>query len=324
MRSLRLFARYRIYLLLAAVCAIMAASAPNFASAFNAGTILKSASAHLLPAAGLTFVLVVGQIDLSFGACMTLGGMLAIGLEPSLGWPGGIAVAVLAGLGIGLANGALVTVARVNSFIATLGTMIIVQAAAKIYCHGGTLAVHDFRLHHWLDGALLTVLCPRALICIGLALALAALLHWTTIGRGFLLVGANPSTAWFAGLRPDRYVAGAFVLCGALSALGGAIFAASACAANPTMGDNSLMLVIAAVIIGGTSMKGGRGSVAASMAAVFMLVALIDGLSCFGAGFEAQLIASGSVMAGVVLYDAFVARRHELRRGARPHLMRSG
>jgi len=104
-------------------------------------------------------------------------------------------------------------------------------------------------------------------------------------------VGGNQQTAWYAGLNVQRCLIGAFVLSAVLSTLGGAVIAMSEAGANPTMGDNSLMTIVAAVIIGGTSMRGGKGSLAGTMIALVALAALINGLSCRGEGFEVQLMA---------------------------------
>lgn len=312
--------RLRIYLLCAAVFAVMGLIAPHFLTLSNFSAILKGTSSNLYAAIGLTIVLIAGQLDLSIGAVMTLGGMLAIGLEPRLGWGGSFAVASLCGAAVGLTNGLLVTKARISSFIVTLGAMTILSGLVNIYGKGGTLFVSDFSFADRLDpaGAILT---PRVLLSLGAVALFAFLLKNTAQGRAVYLTGSNPKMAWHAGLSVDALVTAAFTISGTLSAFGGAIFAASLVSANPTMGDRSLMPVIAACIIGGTSMKGGKGSVIESAVAVFTLVALINGLACLGAGFEAQQIASGAVLASVVAYDAWRAAVTARTRGQRKDLL---
>ncbi len=312
--------RNRVYLLCAAVLILMGVVAPHFITTQNTSAILKGTSTNIYAAIGFTLVLLSGQLDLSIGTTMTLGGMIAIGLQPRLGWAGSFAMAIMAGASVGLVNGLLVTKARVNSFIVTLGTMTILGGVINLYSKGGTLFVSDFALADALDpaGRLVT---PRVILSLIILAAFALFLSRTRVGRGFFLTGANPQTAWYSGLRVNAYVMGAFVISGTLCALGGAVFAASLSSVNPTMGDSSLMLVIAAVIIGGTSMRGGSGSVIKSAIALLTLVALVNGLSCMGAGFEVQLIASGAVLASVVFYDAYRAAQQDQIRGQRKELM---
>jgi ribose transport system permease protein len=310
-------ARRRIWLLLLAVWGVMAACAPHFATGPNTASILKAAATHLPAAIGLTLVMVAGQLDLSFGSAMSLAGMVTVTLQPKLGWSGAMGVALACGALLGTVNGLLVARARVNSFIATLGTMTIVQGLVNILSRGGTLAVEEFAAGDWLEGPWLSVLCPRAALAALLVVAFELLLQRTRWGRNLLLVGANATTARYAGLNAPGYLQAAFTLSGLLAAFGGALFAVSVSSANPLMGESSLMVVIAAVIIGGTSMQGGRGSVVASAAAVLALVSLSSGLSCMGARPEAQMLASGLVLGASVLYDAWMARAARLRKGSR-------
>jgi ABC-type sugar transport system substrate-binding protein len=183
------------------------------------------------------------------------------------------------------------------------------------------LSADDFALSDWMEPPFLPLLTPRILIVVALVLAVEALLRRTPVGRGFFLVGGNAATAWQAGLPVDRYVTGAFVLSGMFSALGGALFSISLNSATTNMGVSSLMIVVAAVIIGGTSMKGGKGSVFKSMIALIALTMLTNGFSAMGAGFEIQKITGGLVLAGVILYDAWFEKRREEARGRRHELM---
>jgi ribose transport system permease protein len=308
-------------LLAVAIIGLMSAVAPNFATQGNAASIFRASATHVPVAVGLTLVMVAGQLDLSFGAGMSWAGMVTIGLQPSLGWAGAIAVALASGALLGLANGALVVKGRVNSFIATLGTMTVVQAMVNIASKGGTLAAQDFAAGDWLEGALLGVLCPRVLLGLLIVVLAEVVLLSTRPGRNLLLVGANATTAWFAGISVPAYVLAAFAVSGILAAVGGTLFAVSVSSANPLMGEGSLMLVIAAVIIGGTSMQGGRGSAVQSAVAVVALVSLTNGMSCLGARPETQLLASGLVLGASVMYDALAVRAANLRKGQRADLL---
>jgi ribose transport system permease protein len=314
--------RYRVYLLLAGIFTVMGTIAPNFLAPGNFANILKAAGINLLAGAGFTIVMISGQLDLSIGSAMTLGGMMAVGLQPHLGWAGGFAVALACGAAVGLVNGALVAKARINSFIVTLGTMIILQNTVFIYCKGGTIPAGTFELSDWLQRPLAAGLTPQILLPLLVTGLLAVFLRHTAAGRGFYLLGGNPQTAWYSGLPVDRYVIGAFVLSGVLSAMGGAIVAMSEAGANPTLGDNSLMTIVAAVIIGGTSIQGGKGSLGGTTVALAALAALVNGLSCRGEGYEVQLMAGGVVLASIILYDAQALARRQRKRGQRKDLLR--
>ncbi|WOO39535.1 substrate-binding domain-containing protein [Rubellicoccus peritrichatus] len=314
-------AENRIYLVLIAIFALMASLAPNFLTWNNQTSIMKGMSLQALPAIGFTIVMITRQLDLSIGSVLTLGGMLTVGLQPQLGWGGSIAVAVAAGCAVGYLNGFLVTKAKVDSFIATLGTMIIVQGFVYQYSGGDTLVVENFALGDWMESSFLPLLSPRILLVILIVLVFEAFLKKTSMGRAFYLVGGNATTAWHAGIPVDRYVTSAFVISGGLSALGGALFSISINSATTTMGVTSLMVVVAAVIIGGTSMNGGKGSVFKSMIALIALTMLANGFSAMGAGWEIQKITGGLVLASVILYDAWVQYRKEQVKGQRHELL---
>lgn len=299
----------------------MAIAAPHFFTLSNQTTILKGMSLSMPAAIGFTVVMICGQLDLSIGTNLTLGGMMAIGLQPHWGWGGSILAALLCGLLVGFINGVLVAKVKVDSFIATLGTMTITQGLIYMFCHGGTLTLDSFQFGTWMETPFLPLLSPRIFITIILVSIAEFLLLRTHAGRNIYLVGGNPATAWNAGLPVDRYIIGAFVASGFLACLGGVLFGIGINSAMPTMGNNSLMEVVAAVIIGGTSMSGGRGSVVKSMVALIALTMLYNGLECLGAGWEIRKIASGFVLASVVLFDARAAARQRTMRGCRHELL---
>jgi ribose/xylose/arabinose/galactoside ABC-type transport system permease subunit/ABC-type sugar transport system substrate-binding protein len=314
-------ARQRIYLMLGAVFAVLAWTAPNFTNAHNIMSIFKATSLYALVATGFTIVMICGQLDLSIGSVVTLGGLITIGMQSQVGWAGAILAAAFAGAVVGAANGLLVTRIKVNSFIATLGTMIIVQGIVLRISGGRTLTVDTFVLGTFLEQTMLWVFSPRIVITALIVIAFEVFLQRTPWGRALYMIGGNTSTAFHAGLPVNVYTIGAFVLSGLLAGLAGALFSITINSAPPTMGANSLMIVVAAVIIGGTSMAGGRGSVFKSMIALLVLSALFNGLSCLGAGYEIRQIASGVVLAGVIVLDAYVLALRNRTKGQRRELL---
>ncbi len=313
--------RQRIYLMLVVVFAILAWGAPNFANAHNIMSIFKAASLYALVATGFTIVMICGQLDLSVGSVVTLGGFVTICLQPRIGWSGGIALAAGVGALVGAVNGLLVTRVKVNSFIATLGTMIIVQGLVFRLSGGRTLTVDTFALGSFLETTTLWVLSPRIIMTVLIVIAFEVLLQRTPWGRAIYMIGGNKSTAFHAGLPVGAYTFAAFSISGLLAGLAGSLFSITINSAPPTMGANSLMIVVAAVIIGGTSMAGGRGSMLKSMIALLVLSALFNGLSCLGAGYEIRQITSGIVLAGVIVLDAYMVVIKNRTKGQRRELL---
>ncbi|MGD0090085.1 MAG: substrate-binding domain-containing protein [Planctomycetota bacterium] len=313
--------RYRVYLLLIGISLAMSVIAPNYLTTGNLRNIFKAAATNIPALAGFTVVMIAGQLDLSVGAIMTLGGMLAIGLEPGLGLAGSCAVALLSGTALGACNGVLVAVAKINSFIVTLGSMIMVRNIVFIYGRSGTILARSFEVADWCQRPLVLGVPPEILLPFGVVAVLSVALTQTPWGRGFYLLGGNRQTAWYSGLNVTWYTVSAFALSGSLSALGGSIVAIGAAGANPYLGDNSLMLIVAAAIVGGTAMQGGQGSLLQTGIALLALTALTKGLDCCGAGHEIHLLASGVVLALVIVFDAYALRKREALRGQRRALM---
>jgi ribose/xylose/arabinose/galactoside ABC-type transport system permease subunit/voltage-gated potassium channel Kch len=256
-------------------------------------------SLNALVAAGFTVVMICGELDLSVSSTLTLGAMLVIGLRPTLGWGGSLLAALGAGVLVGLANGVLVTRARIHSFIATLGTMTVAQGVIYMYSHGSSVSVTgagDFALADFLETPVLPLLPPRVLVTLVFVVVIQWVLSCTRPGRNLYLVGGSKETAWLAGLNPHAYVTAAFVLSGFCAALGGALFAMGISSATTDLGVSALMDVITATIIGGTAMAGGRGSVVRSALAVLTFAAMFNGFNRLGFGSELRIFVAGLVL----------------------------
>jgi ribose transport system permease protein len=313
---------YRIYFLFIIVFVTMALFAPNFFNTFNLTNILKGASLNAMVAIGFTIVFITKQIDLSIGSNLTLGAMFVIGFQPEYGWTGSLLIAVFAGGLVGLTNGLLVTKGKIDSFIVTLGMMTIVQGIIYMYSNGSAVNVRDFTVADWLENPVIPFLPPRVIITVIFVTIFHVFLTSTRYGKGFYMVGGNKETAWLAGLNTDLYIINAFVISGMTAALGGALFAMSLSAAVPTLGVSSLMIVVAATIIGGTSMAGGKGTILGSAVAALTLVTLYNGFNNMGAGFEVQIFASGLVLAMVVLYESYALYQQDKTKGQKPELLK--
>lgn len=321
----RLIDNNRIYIIFVLVFAFNITFAPNFFNMFNLKNILLAMSLNAMVSIGFTIVMICGQLDLSIASTINLGAILIIGSQPQYGWLVSFIIAVVAGGIVGFVNGLLVAKAKIHSFIVTLGTMTIVQGLIYMYSHGSSMNVTDFKLADWIDTPVIPLLPPRVIITIAAVIIFELWLMKTRYGRGFFMVGGNKETAWLAGFNTKRYLITAFTISGTLAALGGALFAISISSAVPNMGEKGvspLMIVLAATIIGGTSMAGGRGSIAKSAVAVLTLSTLFNGLNCIGTGYEVQIFASGLILAIVVLYEAFALYKQDKIKGQRVQLLK--
>jgi len=315
--------RHRALLFFLILFIFLSIFGPNFFNLYNFTTVLKGASLNAIVAIGFTVVLIAGELDLSIGSMVMLAGMLVIGLQPALGWAGSIFVSILSGILVGMINGILVTKVKISSFIVTLGMMTILEGVMHFYSGGDSMFVNDFVMADWLDTAIVPLLPPRVIITIVLTVISAFVLTKTRFGKGVYMVGGNAETAWLAGLNRDYYKIMAFVICSTASAIGGILFAMSlaSMAGNAILGNRTLMTVLAAVIIGGTGLKGGKGSIVKSAFGVLLLTTLFNGIGCFGLGFEIQILFNGLILAIVVLYEAYAEYKHKLLRGQRSGLL---
>jgi ribose/xylose/arabinose/galactoside ABC-type transport system permease subunit len=317
--------KYRIYILLVVVFDFMSLFAPRFFTTSNFTAILNAIALNATAAIGFTVVMICGQLDLSIGSVVTFSGALALGLQPVLGFAAAIAVAVAGGALVGLLNGVLVAKAKINSFIVTLGTMTILRGTVYQFSGGNSISVSNdqaFAISDFLGKNLLPLVTPRIIIMLALVVVLELILVRTRAGRNFYIVGGNRTTAWLAGINTDRYLVAAFVLSGAMAAIGGVVSVLVSTSATLNLGDNSLMYVISATIIGGTAMSGGKGGVLRSVVAIMSLEMLYTGIILFGLGNEVKIFFAGLILAYVVLYEAYAVYRHDKSLGQRSELLK--
>ncbi len=275
--------------------------APNFATLTTAGAVLRITAIVSVMAVGMTFVIICGEIDLSVGSMASLSGMIgALIMQAGLGAGAAVALTLAFGAAVGLCNGLLVTRLRIPSFLVTLGMLSVLSGVALTIT--GTRPVpivsETFSTVLW-DGTVFGLPAP---IVWTLAVAVAGyyVLHLTPFGRRVLATGGNPVAARFSGVRTDLTRIIAFVLCGTAAALGGLMLAARSTAGNPSLGSGLELDVIAAVIIGGTSLFGGKGSVAGSVIGAIFIGIVGFGLLVIGFSTSIQEIIKGAIIIAAV------------------------
>jgi len=267
--------------------------------------IANDIPALLVLSVGMTYVLVIAGIDLSIGSVLALaGGLSAVAI---LEWHWNIPAAAALGLGCGIACG-LITGAvsvgwRVPSFIVSLGTLEIARGSAYLVTDSRTQyvggAIGGLSNPLWLG------ISPAFLLAIAIVIASHVVLRHTVFGRYLTGIGANEEAMRLTGIDPRPLKIIVFVLMGALAALAGLMQISRLEAADPNAGIGVELQVIAAVVIGGTSLMGGRGSVVNTFFGVLIVAVLEAGLAQVGASDPAKRIVTGCVIIAAVLLDVY-------------------
>ena len=260
-------------------------------------------------AAGMTLVIITAGIDLSVGSVLGLSS--AVFGVAVLSWglpiPVALGVAMAAGAGAGFFNGWVSVRWRVPSFIVTLGMLEMARGLSYLATNSQTM---------YLDGALASLSRPLPGLGVPLsfliALVVVAVLQFvltrTVYGRRLIAIGANERAVKLAGVRTEGARIGVFVIAGALSALGALFYLSRLGSADPNAGAGLELSAIAAVVIGGTSLMGGRGSVLNSFFGVLIIVTLETGLAQIGASEPLKRIITGGVIVGAASFDAWRER----------------
>lgn len=279
---------------------------PNFLSPAYLLQQLKVASFLGIVATGMMLVILLGQIDLSVPWVITVGAMMACAAAGygTLGAVLAVPFGILCGATIGLVNGLLIGYLRIPSMIITLATNAVAQGLMVVYTGGFSPQDSASPVMRFLAAGEIIPLVPNSVLVWAIvAIATVFLLKRTTFGRAIYGIGNRERAAYLSGIDTRRIVMLAFVLSGALSALGGVLLAGYASKAAQSMGDAYLLPAIAAVVLGGTHILGGRGSYTGTIAGVILITLLQSILSVMQIS-EAgrQLIYGGVIVSMLLLY----------------------
>jgi len=293
------------------VALILFIATPFFLTTSNLLAIVLAASITALLAIGQTFVIILAEIDLSVGAMLGFTGVITALAIPDLGLVGSLLVGVLAGAAAGLINGLLVTKVNMPSFIATLATMSILSGLTLYITQGNPRTVTSSGFKTIGQGNLVGVPNPiwillACTIVFGIALAR------TKFGRQVYATGDNFEAARLSGMPVDRIKIAAFMISGVLAAIAGFILTARLGTAQPTAGVGLELTAIAAVIIGGTSLTGGRGAVVGTVIGALLLGTIDNGLNLLNVSPFLQDVVKGAV----ILFAVLVDRNSELFRNS--------
>ena len=270
---------------------------PFFFNTENIMTIALQTSVIGIMAIGVTFVIITSGIDLSLGSVVAFSGV-AVGICATLGLPLPVCIfaGVLAGGLCGYINGLLVTKMTIPPFIATLGLMMSVR--------GINIYFADYPTFKMLaQGRLFDVLPYPVFYLVVVALIAAYILKKTVIGRYVYAVGSNEVAAHLSGIKVQRVKIFVYAFCGLLTGIAGVILASRLNSGQPTVGVGYELEAIAAVVIGGTSLMGGIGTIGGTIIGAFIMSVLKNGLNLMGVSQFWQMVAMGVVVIAAVYLD---------------------
>ncbi|HZC35012.1 MAG TPA: ABC transporter permease [Chthoniobacterales bacterium] len=286
--------KYYIQSLLVISVVVLAMVNPYFRTVGNLENILLQASFAGIGAAGMTLLIVSGAFDLSVAGLLGLCGVMISELLPSLGVGLTVLAALFLGVLLGLINGSVVTKLRIPAFIATLGMMNIYLALAFIWTQGSrVIAVSDPSFNILGTGALVGVLPIPFLVMIATYLVCYGILNRSVYGRCLRAVGSSEVAARTAGLPVDLIRILAFAIVGGCSALAGVFLAAELSSASAIMATGYELTVIAVVVIGGTSLKGGEGTLFGSFTGALFFAVISSALNILNVGAYWQYVVTG-------------------------------
>ncbi|GIO53553.1 ribose ABC transporter permease [Paenibacillus cineris] len=278
---------------------------PSFLEPLNILNLLRQVSINALIAFGMTFVILTGGIDLSVGSILALSSafvanMLVSGVDPILA----IIIGCLLGGVMGMVNGLLITKGKMAPFIATLATMTVFRGLTMVYTDGNPITgLGDSRLFQLFGrGYELGIPVPAITMIITFVI-LWVILNKTPFGRKTYAIGGNEKASIVSGIKVPRVKIMIYSLAGLLSALAGAILTSRLNSAQPTAGTSYELDAIAAVVLGGTSLSGGRGRIVGTLIGALIIGTLNNGLNLLGVSSFYQMVVKGIVILIAVLID---------------------
>lgn len=283
---------------------VFSVASPYFLSANNFMNIGRQTALVSIIAVGMTFVIVSGQIDLSVGSTLALAGMTAALAMQYVGnvWIIGALAGLATGAFVGLVNGVIITKLKIPSFLVTLGTLSAVRGVALMLTDTKPVIIdNEAYFAVFGEGSLLGIPSPiiwTALSIIGGIL----LLHFNVYGRCVYATGGNATAARYSGIDTQRTTTIAFVITGILSGLAALVLTARSHAARPDAVEGIELDVIAAVILGGSSLFGGRGQILGTLLGSLIIGTLNNGLVLLGVGSSLQLVIKGAIIVAAVAF----------------------
>jgi ribose/xylose/arabinose/galactoside ABC-type transport system permease subunit len=309
MRYIKNLRQYGIFIVFSIICLIISFISPQFLTVSNWTIIITQVSINALLAFGVTFVIITGGIDLSLGSIVAMAGVSAAMLAHPDSYPLIIPVlaGLLAGLIVGVFNGFLITKSKIAPFIVTLGTMTIVRGLALILSKGRPVSNLSDSFVFIGSGKFLGI--PLLIfILILMFLLCSIILNKTVLGRYIYAVGGNEQAARASGININRIKMVVYSISGLLAGLAGILLTSRITTGQPNAGAGFELDAIAAVVIGGTSTTGGKGSMAGTLIGVLLIGVINNSLDLLNVTSYYQQVVMGIIIIGAVVLDSLNQR----------------
>lgn len=297
---------------------VFSLASPNFMQTSNILAILQATSVNGVLAIAATLVIITGGIDLSVGTMMTFCAVIAgvVLTYWGLPLPFGIVGAILAGAVCGAASGTFVAKLKIPPFIATLGMMLILKGLSLVISGTRPIYFNDTPGFSQISlGSIVGTFIPSVplpngvLILFLVAIVVSFILSKTALGRYTFALGSNEEAVRLSGVNTDRWKIAVYTLAGAICGIAGLLIASRLNSAQPALGQGYELDAIAAVVIGGTSLSGGRGTVLGTLIGALIMSVLLNGLRILSVAQEWQTVVTGSIIILAVYIDMLRRRR---------------
>jgi ribose/xylose/arabinose/galactoside ABC-type transport system permease subunit len=303
-KLLQIFSKYGIFVAFIVLVLVLAIMSPPFLRPSNIINILRQTSVNGIIAIGMTFVIITGGIDLSVGSLLALSAVIATSFAHPGEYP--LFVPLMLGLMIGFIcgaiNGIIIAKKHIAPFIVTLGMMTIARGLALVYTNGRPVINLSDRYNNIAGGYVLGIPSP-VIIFIFIILIGIFILHFTRFGRYVFAIGGNELAARVSGINTDRIKISVYALTGALAGLAGIVLSSRVMSGSPATGQSYELDAIAAVVIGGTSLSGGVGSIAGTIVGALIIGVMNNGLDLMDVSSYWQQIVKGLIIVLAVMLD---------------------
>lgn len=292
------------------LCVGFSILAPNFATESNLMNIVRQSSINMVLAAGMTFIIITGGIDLSVGSILGSTAVIAMvtSIDPAFS-SFAVPAALMAGLLMGVLNGVMVAYVGLPPFIATLGSYTALRGAAYLLADGTTVINSNISFE-WIGNAYLGPIPWLVVIGFSVIAVCWFILRKTTLGMHVYAVGGNAHAARLTGIKVGMVLTFVYAITGLLSGLAGVMSASRLYSANGNLGVGYELDAIAAVVLGGTSLSGGTGRITGTLIGALIIASMNNGMTLMGVSYFWQLVIKGGVIIFAVVLDKYRSSKH--------------
>jgi ribose transport system permease protein len=305
----RLIADRKLLIIIVVLLVILSVADRNFFTPRTFVRLLDHISINGVMAAGMTILLISGSFDLSIGSVMAITGIIIV-LTQQFGMLASVLLGLAAGTAVGALNGVLVVKGKINAFIVTLGSMIIFRGLGLAITNSHPVKGRIAAFQVFSQASPLGIPLP-VFYLVAVYAVVWYVLRYTKLGRNDFAIGGNTVSSRLAGIRVDLYTFLYFVACSFMAALAGVILTSRVNTGSAVFGDQTPMLVIAAAVLGGTSLFGGKGTIIGTIQGVLILGLIEKAMVIFNVDTNYQILLRGMIIIAVIVTDTLTARRRE-------------